>query len=119
MNIADYLRDSAELAGELDDEGAYLIEIEASPMHLAIVQMLRRMLEMMEEFAGASGKVPAPLRAMGRTIRHLEPVLLEGFVDVPPEQVEAFLEGLITQLRNSIDEAHGVSSSRSNKSPAA
>lgn len=104
MNVVDYLKRSDELVGE--EVAPYSLEVEASPMHMAVVSMLREMLEMMEGFAAASGKVPAPLRAMGRTIKHLEPMLLEGFIDVPESEIEAFLSGLVERVGQVIDEAH-------------
>lgn len=103
MNVNEYLRRSEAMVAP---ERPGMLAIEASPMHMAVVSMLREMLEMMEGFASQSGKVPAPLRAMGRTIKHLEPMLLEGFVDVPEAEIEAFLTGLCERVTQVINEAH-------------
>jgi hypothetical protein len=115
VDIADFLRESEELV-----ESSYDLNV-VSPMHRAVVEMLRRMLEMMGEFAhGSSSAAAKSLAAMGRTLKHLEPMLLEGFSEVPPAAIEAFLRSLIDEFERVIAEAHGAGTrARSDKSPAA
>jgi hypothetical protein len=116
VDIADYLRESEELVEE-----GYGVAIEASPLHRGVVEMLRRMLEMMGQFsAGTASPAAKSLGAMGRSLRVLEPMLLEGFSDVPEEQIEAFIRGLIDEMERVLKEAKSAGPrARSDQSPAA
>jgi hypothetical protein len=120
MRVKDYLDGSDRYLTEEEAEGAYMLEVEASPMHLAIVEMLRGFLESMEMMSSGSNQAGTAIRTMGRTLKMLEPVLIEGFVDVPPEEVEAFITGLMERMQGALDTAHAaIAAPRSNKSSAA
>jgi hypothetical protein len=121
MRIKDYLEGSDKYLSEEEAEGAYMLDVEASPMHLAIVEMLRGFLESMEIMSGGgSSQAGAVIRTMGRSLKMMEPTLIEGFVDVPPQEVEAFMLGLMERMQGALDKAHAaIAAPRSNKSSAA
>lgn len=66
-------------------------------VHVQTVRVLGRLLTMGQEFSTA--KVPAPLRAMMRTLHKMEPMLIEELASVPPDAIREFLG----QLRDELD----------------
>lgn len=98
MNVTDYLRKADELEGRARPEGAPVyspLVPEPGPLHLALVELLVNFLSAMEGFASQSGRVPAPLRAMGRTLKTLQPMMLEELGGVPEEEIRAFLQNVV------------------------
>lgn len=98
MNVTDYLRraDELESGTRPADAPVYSPLVPApGPLHLALVDLLENMLTMMEGFAHESGKVPTPLRAMGRTLKTLKPMMLEELGAVPEEEIRRFLQNVI------------------------
>jgi hypothetical protein len=112
VNVTDYLKRADELAGQAEVAHYSPLVPEPGPLHLALVDLLENMLMMMEGFAQTSGKVPAPLRAMGRTLKTLKPMMLEELGAVPEEEVRRFLANVIVAPINQVlstPEANGKS----------
>lgn len=98
MNVTDYLRRADALEGKTRPEGAPVyspLVPEPGPLHLALVELLVNFLSAMEGFASQSGRVPAPLRAMGRTLKTLQPMMLEELGAVPEEEIRSFLQNVV------------------------
>jgi hypothetical protein len=77
-------------------DAAVLHKAKATPVHTAMIEVLSDLLQMGNAFS--SDKVPAPLRAMMRTLDMMKPTLVEELSQVPPEQITAFMAGLRDRL---------------------
>lgn len=75
----------------------------ATPTHYAAVRVLSELLTMGERFSGPASAVPVQLRVMVRTLRKLEPVLVEEFAKVPPAQIKAFMTEMRDQINGIIE----------------
>jgi hypothetical protein len=112
VNVTDYLRkaDALESGTRPPDSPVYSPLVPApGPLHIALVDLLENMLTMMDGFARTSGKVPTPLRAMGRTLKTLKPMMLEELGAVPEEEIRKFLQNVIVGPIQVVIETDGVS----------
>lgn len=80
---------------ELDH--ALLAHAQPTPVHTAMIDVLGSLLTLGNTFA--TDRVPAPLRAMMRTLDAMKPTLVEELANIPPDQIVAFM----TQLRDELD----------------
>lgn len=87
----------AELEGRRADmDQARTTAASVTPIHIATIDVLTTLLTLGNTLAGE--KVPAPLRAMMRTLDMMKPVLIEELAAIPPEQIVSFMAGLRDQI---------------------
>lgn len=74
-----------------------------SPVHVQTIEVLSELLTLGRLFS--TDKVPAPLRAMMRTLDRLKPTLLEELAQVPPEAIQSFMGDLARRIATITDAA--------------
>lgn len=90
--------DRYERLTERSDELAKMaLGVHPTEVHRAAVEALTDLLGMATTYGGP--KVPAPLRAMVRTLDRMQPVLIEEIAKVPPDQIRAFMGELAAKMQ--------------------
>lgn len=84
--------------GEIEKMG---LQKQPTAVHIQTVKVLKDLLTLGRQFS--TGSVPAPLRAMMRTLDKMEPVLIEELAAVPPEQIQVFLKDLADRLTSILE----------------
>jgi hypothetical protein len=90
---------SSSIAAQYDrlvERRAELAPRSVHPVHQQAVKVLIDLIGMGELFS--TRKVPAPLRAMMRTLKHMEPELVRELADVDPEVMREFLRDLSERI---------------------
>lgn len=104
-----------DLEGRRDDlEAAAIAKASPSPVHVQTIEVLSELLTMGKMFS--TDKVPAPLRAMMRTLDLMKPTLLEELAEVPPEAIQAFMTDLMHKIER-ITSAPGAAPPANRKDP--
>lgn len=98
-SLLDRYEQLEERRGELESEA--VIRASPTPTHVATIEVLSKLLTLGRLYS--TDKVPAPLRAMMRTLDKLKPTLLEELAAVPPEAIQSFMADLMVEIKRIVD----------------
>ena len=89
----------AERADKMSAQNSYAhLEAQPTEIHRRLWKLLLKIFDLIQKNDG-SEQVPIQIRTMVRTIRHLEPIIMEGLARAPEEDVRAFIAELVKELQ--------------------
>lgn len=100
MDILARANQMEENSHKFDNAPAYpSLDLQPTEMHKRLVEVLVEILSLVQRSSSGDGSLPAPMRAAVRSIKHLEPVILEELSHVPESEISRFLDELVAKLQ--------------------